>query len=94
MERKSTISSEPLNQHDFYAMERAAVSYLFNVCLGTDRYDDGRYKSAVVLLGYLEKHHAPTKTPAQAAPATDGESPRLLLDKEVAQAQNGRAETG
>jgi hypothetical protein len=87
MERK-TISSEPLNQQDFYAMERAAVSYLFNVCLGTERFDDGRYKSALVLIGYLDKHHAPTP-PTKAAPAIDGESPEptAFYETEVAQTE-------
>jgi hypothetical protein len=93
MERK-TISSEPLNQQDFYAMERAAVSYLFNVCLGTERFDDGRYKSALVLIGYLDKHHAPTTTPSKAPPATDGESTEVLYDEEVARVANGGPDAG
>jgi hypothetical protein len=86
----------PLNAADFNAIERAAVSYLYSVALGSARFEDGRYRSCLTLLGYLDKHYG--KNQAHQGPATipaaGTTDPRVLYNKEVEESAPGSPDAG
>ena len=78
-------------------LETVAISYMMNVVLGRVTYDDHKYKSAMVILGYLERTAHRAETPiSQAIPGeeAESESPEVLYDKEMAKAQASNAGEG
>lgn len=64
-------------------LETVAISYMMNVVLDRVAYDDNKYKSAMVILGYLERTTRAEKAIPQEFLPTQEEEPEVFLGDEL-----------